>query len=155
MRSYKNLSFSVNEHIGLLTLDRPEVMNALNREITLELHELLDELPGNFPEIRVLVITGNGKAFCSGADLSRMGASGSENRRSRGKTNQGLRRIQELASAIRNIPQPVIAAINGAAVGAGFDLACMCDLRIMSQDAFVAESFINLGIIPGLSLIHI
>ena len=83
MKNYKNLSFSVNDHIGFLTLDRPELMNALNRELTLEFHEILDELPGLFPEIRVLVITGNGSAFCSGADLSRMGSSGSENRRSR------------------------------------------------------------------------
>ena len=60
MKNYKNLSFRVDDHIGLLTLDRPEVMNALNRELTLEFHELLDELPGKFPEIRVLVITGNG-----------------------------------------------------------------------------------------------
>ncbi|HBR64700.1 MAG TPA: 2-(1,2-epoxy-1,2-dihydrophenyl)acetyl-CoA isomerase, partial [Dehalococcoidia bacterium] len=74
MKDYKNLSFSVNDHVGVLTLDRPEVMNALNRELTLEFHEILDELPALFPEIRVLVITGNGNAFCSGADLSRMGS---------------------------------------------------------------------------------
>ena len=119
MKNYKNLSFSVNDHIGFLTLDRPEVMNALNRELTLEFHEILDELPNLFPEIRVLVITGNGNAFCSGADLSRMGSSGSENRRGRGKSAPGRRRIQELAPTIRNLPQPVIAAVNGAAVGAG------------------------------------
>jgi len=63
MKDYKNLSFSVDDHVGVLTLDRPEVMNALNRELTLEFHEILDELPALFPEIRVLVITGNGNAF--------------------------------------------------------------------------------------------
>ena len=148
MKSFKNLSFSVNDHIGLLTLDRPEVMNALNRELTLEFHELLDELPGKFPEIRVLVITGNGKAFCSGADLSRMGATGSENRRSRDRTSQGRRRIQELAPAIRNIPQPVIAAINGAAVGAGLSIALATDIRIATQKARFSAIFVKRGLVP-------
>ena len=148
MKSFKNLSFSVNDHIGLLTLDRPEVMNALNRELTLEFHELLDELPGKFPEIRVLVITGNGKAFCSGADLSRMGATGSENRRSRDRTSQGRRRIQELAPAIRNIPQPVIAAINGAAVGAGLSIALAADIRIATQKARFSAIFVKRGLVP-------
>ena len=148
MKSYKNLSFSVSDHIGLLTFDRPEVMNALNRELTLELHEILDELPAKFPEIRVLVITGNGEAFCSGADLSRMGTSGSENRRSRDTTSKGRRRIQELAQAIRNIPQPVVAAINGAAVGAGLSIALATDIRIATYKARFSSIFVKRGLVP-------
>ncbi len=148
MKSYKNLSFSVDNHIGLLTLDRPEVMNALNRELTLEFHELLDELPGKFPEIRVLVITGNGKAFCSGADLSRMGASGSENRRNIDRTSQTRRRIQELAPAIRNIPQPVVSAINGAAVGAGLSIALATDIRVATEKARFSAIFVKRGLVP-------
>lgn len=148
MKNYKNLSFRVDAHIGLLTLNRPEVMNALNRELTLELHELLDELPGKFPEIRVLVITGNGKAFCSGADLSRMGASGSENRRNRDRSDQGRRRIQELAPAIRNLPQPVVSAINGAAVGAGLSIALATDIRIATEKARFSAIFVKRGLVP-------
>ena len=142
------MSFSVDNHIGLLTLDRPEVMNALNRELTLEFHELLDELPGKFPEIRVLVITGNGKAFCSGADLSRMGASGSENRRNIDRTSQTRRRIQELAPAIRNIPQPVVSAINGAAVGAGLSIALATDIRVATEKARFSAIFVKRGLVP-------
>lgn len=148
MKNYKNLSFRVDDHIGLLTLDRPEVMNALNRELTLEFHELLDELPGKFPEIRVLVITGNGKAFCSGADLSRMGASGSENRRNRDRSDQSRRRIQELAPAIRNLPQPVVSAINGAAVGAGLSIALATDIRIATEKARFSAIFVKRGLVP-------
>ena len=148
MKNYKNLSFRVDAHIGLLTLNRPEVMNALNRELTLEFHELLDELPGKFPEIRVLVITGNGKAFCSGADLSRMGASGSENRRNRDRSDQSRRRIQELAPAIRNLPQPVVSAINGAAVGAGLSIALATDIRIATEKARFSAIFVKRGLVP-------
>jgi len=148
MKNYKNLSFSVNDHIGFLTLDRPEVMNALNRELTLEFHEILDELPGLFPDIRVLVITGNGSAFCSGADLSRMGSSGSENRRSKDKSTPGRRRIQELASAIRNLPQPVIAAVNGAAVGAGLSIALASDIRIATEKSRFSAIFVKRGLVP-------
>ena len=148
MKNYKNLSFSVNDHIGFLTLDRPELMNALNRELTLEFHEILDELPGLFPEIRVLVITGNGSAFCSGADLSRMGSSGSENRRSKDKSTPGRRRIQELAPAIRNLPQPVIAAVNGAAVGAGLSIALASDIRIASEKSRFSAIFVKRGLVP-------
>jgi len=123
-------------------------MNALNRELTLEFHELLDELPGKFPEIRVLVITGNGKAFCSGADLSRMGASGSENRRNIDRTSQTRRRIQELAPAIRNIPQPVVSAINGAAVGAGLSIALATDIRVATEKARFSAIFVKRGLVP-------
>ena len=72
-------------------------MNALNKEITQELHQLLEEIPSYFPDIRVIILTGEGRGFCSGADLSRMGTGGSENRRENSKN--GRKRIQELAQA--------------------------------------------------------
>jgi enoyl-CoA hydratase/carnithine racemase len=148
MGIYRYLSFEKREHIGLLTLRRPEVMNALNREITAELHSALDELPAMFPMVRVLVLTGEGRGFCSGADLSRMGSSGSENRRSQPPGGGRRRRIQELALSLRSIPQPVVAAVNGAAAGAGLSLALACDIRIASESARFSSIFVKRGLVP-------
>ena len=150
MGKYENLSFEKINHTGVITLRRGSVMNALNREITLEFHSVLEALPEMFPEVRVVVITGEGRGFCSGADLSRMASGGSENRRipGNGSGQTGMLRIQELAASIRSIPQPVIAAINGAAVGAGFSLALACDIRIASQDAKFSAIFVRRGLVP-------
>ena len=81
MSNYKHLSFETINHTGLVTLRRPDVMNALNKELTLELHHVLEKISGLFPSIRVVVLTGEGNGFCSGADLSQMALEGSENRR--------------------------------------------------------------------------
>jgi 2-(1,2-epoxy-1,2-dihydrophenyl)acetyl-CoA isomerase len=146
MKSYKYINYKTIKHIAILTLNRPEVMNALNREITLEIHEILEQLPSFFPEIRVLIITGSGKGFCSGADLSRMATIGSENRKSNQASN--IKRIQELAPAIRNIPQPVISAVNGPAVGAGLSIALASDIRIASDKASFSAIFVKRGLVP-------
>lgn len=149
MQKYEKLSFKKINYTGVITFRRGEVMNALNREITLEFHSLLEKLPEMFPEIRVVVITGEGRGFCSGADLSRMASQGSENRKLPGDSSgQSGNRIQELASSIRRIPQPVIAAVNGAAVGAGFSIALACDIRIASEEAKFSAIFVRRGLVP-------
>ena len=148
MSNYKQLSFETINHTGLVTLRRPDVMNALNKELTLELHHVLEKISGLFPNIRVVVLTGEGKGVCSGAELSRMALEGSENRRGSVSSGRGGRRMQELAATIAGIPQPEIAAVNGAAVGAGLSIALASDIRIASEDARFSAIFVRRGLVP-------
>ena len=143
MDEHKNLSLEIKDHAAVITLRRPDMMNALNKELTFEFHQVLHEVSGLFPNVRVVVLTGEGKGFCSGADLSRMASRGSENRRNSVTRGESGERIQELAPVIRAIPQPVIAAVNGAAVGAGLSIALASDIRIASEMARFSAIFIT------------
>jgi len=148
MDEHKNLSLEIKDHAAVITLRRPDMMNALNKELTFEFHQVLHEVSGLFPNVRVVVLTGEGKGFCSGADLSRMASRGSENRRNSVTRGESGERIQELAPVIRSIPQPVIAAVNGAAVGAGLSIALASDIRIASEKARFSAIFIRRGLVP-------
>src|SRR5215475_7212291 len=132
--------------IAVLTLNRPEKLNALNYALVEELHAALDDI-GASNDCRVVVITGAGRGFCSGLDLtdpnpSQAGA-GTEFPRS------GMRwqeRIANLTARIHRLRQPVIAAVNGPAYGGGFGIALACDIRIASESARFCTQFIKLGL---------
>jgi len=99
--------------------------------------------------VRAVILTGAGSAFCAGGDIRKMkeqSFGAVDGMRIREDYRQG---IQRLPLALFNLEVPVIAAVNGPAIGAGLDLACMCDLRIASEDAKFAESFVKMGIVPG------
>ena len=96
MGKYENLSFEKINHTGVITLRRGSVMNALNREITLEFHSVLEALPEMFPEVRVVVITGEGRGFCSGADLSLHTAQPLLSRRHAGKQHHLIKQLLNL-----------------------------------------------------------
>ncbi len=137
-------------HIVTMTLNRHETRNAISEE------EMVDALVAGCArintdqEVRVAIITGAGTAFSSGGNVKDMrdrkgmfGGAGTEIR-------DGYRRgIQRIPLAIQSLEVPVIAAVNGAAIGAGCDLAMMCDMRIASEKAVFAESFVKVGLIPG------
>ncbi len=137
--------------IVTLTLNRPELRNPISGDDVVDgICDALERLE-NDPSARVAILTGAGKAFSSGGDINAMKPGG-------GGLNAGLpaktRRnyksgIQRLPLAFAALEVPVIAAVNGPAIGAGLDLACMCDLRIAGESAKFAESFVKLGIIPG------
>jgi enoyl-CoA hydratase len=139
---YKILKFELSEGVGLITISRPNALNALNSDFFKEFNAMLDEVSAD-KSIRVLIVTGDGKAFVAGADIAEMvnmdQAEGS------GFSNWGqatFRRIEDL-----NIP--VIAAINGFALGGGLELAMGCDFRIASNKAKFGQPEVNLGLIPG------
>jgi len=140
---YKTLIYEKKEYIGLLTINRPEKMNAISQELTAELSQLLDEIE-NDEKLRVLVITGSGdKAFVAGADINEL-----VNRDAR----LGLRvsrERQQIFSRIENLHVPVIAAVNGYALGGGLELALACSIRICSETAQFGAPEVKLGIIPG------
>lgn len=144
------LKVEIEEGIALLTMNRPDSRNPLDLEMQDALLDTLAELDAG-QQVRVAILTGAGSAFCAGGNVRRMGeaATGPKERtpaQARGHYRWGIQRIPRLFEALE---MPVIAAVNGPAMGAGCDLACMCDLRIASESARFAESFVKLGIIPG------
>jgi enoyl-CoA hydratase/carnithine racemase len=142
MKSYKTILVEEKEGIGYLTLNRPEVRNAFNQEMIDELREAL-RLIDKDEEIRVLIITGAGKAFQAGADIAELSLM---DPMSILRWNEGIVRIN---AALERLRQPVIAAINGAAMGGGLELTISCTLRVIEESAKMALPEVKLGIIPG------
>jgi len=138
---YKFIKFEINNGIATLTLNRPEVYNALNDEITFEMQDALKQCAKN-DGIRVLVITGEGKAFCSGQDLK--ASAEVENRSFRESI---LRRYNPIIKGIRELPKPVVCRLNGVAAGAGCSMALACDIIVASEEAKLIEVFINIGLV--------
>ena len=146
----KNSKLSINKKVGILTFCRNDIRNALTGSYLID--DIINTIDfiNKSNNISVLIITGDGKAFSSGGNVKEMFK---KNTSFSGPVEEVEKKyrygIQQIPLSMEKIEIPTIAAINGPAVGAGFDLACMCDFRIMSNNAFLAESFINLGIIPG------
>jgi enoyl-CoA hydratase len=137
------LLFEVREGIGLITLNRPKALNALNSALLTELGQLLDEIAVN-EEIKAVVITGSGdKAFAAGADISEMQPMTAME--GRAFSANGMNAISKLES----LPQPTIAAVNGYALGGGCEVALACDIRIASTKAKFGQPEVNLGVTPG------
>jgi len=143
-------SLELQQRIALLTLNRDDVRNALTGT------QLVDDIVNavtwadQTPEVSVLVITGAGSAFCAGGNVKEMKEkTGTFSGSVIEIQDQYRRGIQRMPLALHKAEVPIIAAVNGPAIGAGFDLACLCDLRLGSTKALFGETFINLGIVPG------
>lgn len=136
--------------IVTLTLNQPELRNPITGQTMIDgILAALERLE-NDPEARVAILTGAGKGFSSGGNINEMKPGGNVNAGTPVKTRLAYKRgIQRLPLAFAALEVPVIAAVNGAAIGAGCDLACMCDLRIAGESARFAESFVKLGLIAG------
>lgn len=137
---YETIAFQVSDNIAVLTLNRPDVMNAMN---ALMRAEVLHAVKSAAKQARVLVITGAGKAFCSGQDLGDGGNA----------ANIDLERVLRdeyvpMIRAISDSPIPTIAAVNGAAAGAGANLALACDVVIATEKAVFLQAFTRIGLIP-------
>lgn len=131
--------------VGWITLNRPEVLNAVDIDTLMKLQSILKQMDSD-SSIRCLVITGSGRAFCAGADLQSLkGRVESSNISLAEDLREGFNPI---ASKIRSIDKPVIAMVNGVAAGAGMSLAFACDLRIMSESAKFVEAFAKVGLVP-------
>ena len=145
------LLFELSDGIAILTLNRPEVMNAFEDGMREALFERLEECAEN-RDVRCVVITGAGRAFSAGGDIASMAKLQEENDLSVVEARMSI--AGQVIQQIRRMPQPVLAAINGAAAGGGMNLALACDMRIASDKAVFAESFVKIGLIPiGAALI--
>jgi enoyl-CoA hydratase/carnithine racemase len=144
--TYECLLYEVKDGVATLTLNRPERLNALGGSLRDDLHDAITRSSAD-PEVRVMVITGSGKGFCAGGDVKAM------NEAKEGKRERPL--LEKIAPgrdrtllAMRDAPQPIIAAVNGAAAGAGMNLALGCDIRIASTAAKFSQAFVKRGLHP-------
>lgn len=141
----KELLCEVADNVATLTFNRPEVKNAFNDTMREQLLGHLEEFAGD-ASVRCIVLTGAGDAFCAGGDIASMA-----DLQASGDTTVVAGRIQvasQVVQLIRRMPQPVIAAIHGPAAGGGMNLALACDIRLGSERALFAESFVRIGLVP-------
>ncbi|WP_137390735.1 crotonase/enoyl-CoA hydratase family protein [Rhodoligotrophos defluvii] len=136
--------------IATITLNQPELRNPISDSEMIDALEQAIRRADQDVSVRAVILTGAGSAFSSGGNLRKMGGEGGLSDSLPAKTRRNYRfGIQRLPLLFEALEVPVIAAVNGPAIGAGCDLACMCDIRIASEKASFAESFVKLGIVPG------
>lgn len=139
----KSILVELKNKVAHITLNRPEKFNSFNREMALLLQQELKKCAEK-KEIRAILVTGNGKAFCAGQDLQEVTAP---------KLNPGFKAILEehynpIIKLIRTTPKPIVAAVNGVAAGAGANIALACDIVIASKNASFIQAFTKIGLIP-------
>ena len=138
-----SILIDIKNNIAYITLNRPEVFNSFNREMALRLQNVLDKCEKN-KDVRAIVLTGNGKAFCAGQDLKEVTSP---------ELNPGFKKILDehynpIITRIRTIEKPIIAAVNGVAAGAGANIALACDVVIANEHASFIQAFSLIGLIP-------
>jgi enoyl-CoA hydratase len=140
---FKHIIYEKSEGIATITLNRPEALNAFSKEVVDEVLQVLEDVR-NDENVRVVVLTGAGeKAFSAGADIKAM--KGMNALKARELSLMG----EKLCGALENLEKPVIAAINGYALGGGLEVAMACDFRIAVENARVGQTEVNIGLIPG------
>ncbi|WP_175986733.1 enoyl-CoA hydratase-related protein [Bacillus sp. Marseille-Q1617] len=137
---FETIKYEVKNHVAWITLNRPDKLNAFIRQLNLEVAKAVKESSRN-EDVRALVITGEGRAFCSGQDLSEVDDSMDHGEVLR--NNYG-----PMVKEIEACEKPVIAAVNGVAAGAGFSLALACDFRLVSEKASFVQAFVHVGLVP-------
>lgn len=138
-----SILLKIENNIAYVTLNRPEVFNSFNREMALSLQNVLDDCEQN-DEVRAIVLTGNGKAFCAGQDLKEVTSP---------ELNPGFKKILEehynpIILRLRHIEKPIIGAINGVAAGAGANIALACDIVVAHEKVSFIQAFSLIGLIP-------
>jgi enoyl-CoA hydratase/carnithine racemase len=146
-----NLRFTVDEGIARIVLDRPERMNAFTFEMIDAWVDALQRCRTD-DAVKVVLVTGAGEAFCSGGDIVEMGERLDHTPEQR--KSELFQRIERIPLALEDLDKPVIAAVNGAATGAGMDMALMCDIRYAAQSARFAETYVRVGLVPGAGGAH-
>ena len=137
------IQLTIENKVAFITLNRPEVFNSFNREMALTLQDVFDDCKKN-DDVRAIVLTGNGKAFCAGQDLKEVTST---------EHNSGFKKILEehynpIITRIREIKKPVIGAINGVAAGAGANIALACDIVVADERASFIQAFSLIGLVP-------
>ena len=139
LMEYETLLVEIKDRIAIVTFNRPKKLNALNNVVKLEFNDILDKLAQD-ELVNVVILTGAGeKSFIAGDDISEFPT----------RTKEGFKPLQAITMKMENLEKPIIAAINGYALGGGTELALACDIRIASKNAKFGLPEITLGIIPG------
>lgn len=137
--------YEIRNHVAIITLNRPEARNAFSHEMITLWNDYLKQARED-NTVRVIIVTGTGDTFCSGGDIREMAEGRLQSWDMKSFLWDGVHRI---ILTLEDLDKPVIAAINGPAMGAGMDMAIMCDMRVCSENARFAESYINMGVIAG------
>jgi enoyl-CoA hydratase/carnithine racemase len=140
---YRTFEYSLSDGIGLVRLNRPTKLNSIDAAMVREFGELIAAVRAD-RAVRVLVFTGNGRAFCAGADISNL-----QNVGGAAEFMRFIETIQTTFNALDDLDRPTIAAVNGLAFGGGCELALSCDFRIMAEEASLGVPEIKIGILPG------
>jgi enoyl-CoA hydratase/carnithine racemase len=140
---FDSVDYTVTEGRAEVVMDRPDVLNAFDSAMIDELNEALEHAHDD-DRVYVVLLTGAGRGFCSGADVSDMGGE-------RNKTESTVRlfKVQNVVRKLLHGEKPTVGAVNGPALGAGCDFALACDLRVMGEEAYLREQFVNIGLVPG------
>lgn len=141
----KGIRLDVADGIGRITLSRPEVRNAFTLEMIDEWIRLLTKASSD-PAVRVIVLTGEGSSFCAGADLREIFE---HDETPLHRKDRLAKHIQQIGLITSRIDKPVIAAVNGPAIGAGMDMALLCDIRVASTTARLSAAYVKVGVMPG------
>lgn len=139
----ENVQYTITDGRGEIVLSRPDVLNAFTDEMIESLNSTLERAHCD-DDVYAIVLTGEGRGFCTGADTSML-----DDASDRLDSATGLWKVQNVVRQLYFGPKPVVAAVNGPAIGAGCDFALACDLRVMSEDAYLREQFVNIGLVPG------
>ena len=140
-------------NIARLTLNRPDRLNAINDQMQVEIADAVAVADAD-PDVRVLIITGAGRAFCAGGDMNQLGGSSNGNGSGWSSGNadrvrRSFRLAQDMILGVQRCEKPVIAMVNGVATGAGLDLACACDIRIGTPRSRFMSAYVRIGLFPG------
>lgn len=139
----ETVRLEIEGHLGIITLARPDELNALNYATLERLGAIVEELRLASKEVRVVLLQAQGRAFCAGADLKERRTLTEQ------QVRRNVRKIRDVFSELERLPQPTIALINGFAFGGGFELALACDFRFALREAKMGLTEVSLGIIPG------
>ena len=137
-----SISFNIDQGVGIITLNRPDKLNSFNREMALQLQEVLDHC-STHDEVRAVYITGAGKGFCAGQDLAEVA-----DPHGPGFDVILSEHYNPIVMRIHALPKPVVAAVNGVAAGAGANIALCCDIVVAAQSASFIQAFSKIGLIP-------
>ena len=147
---FQEIAFTIEQGIAIITLNRPDIRNAITgKEMIMEIEEACQKVNSDMG-IKTLIITGADPAFSSGGNIKDMATKKGMFGGTPAQIMENYRKnVQRIPIAVRSVDVPTIAAVNGPAIGAGCDLALMCDMRIASRKAKFGETFLNVGLIPG------
>lgn len=143
--SFEHILFTIEQGVATLTLNRPEQLNSFNAQMHKEVREALKQVRQN-PEVRCLLITGSGRGFCAGQDLGDRNVAPGAAAPDLGESIE--KNYNPLIRALRDLPMPVICAVNGVAAGAGANIALACDITLAAKSASFIQAFCKIGLVP-------
>lgn len=144
--SFETVKYAFEANVATITFNRPDALNALSLQLCIDLHSAIEKAIGD--QARAIILTGEGRAFCSGGDLREMKSMWEKEGRIEAFLEEPLKALHDVIALIRKTPIPFVAAVNGVCAGAGTNFALACDLIIAADDATFNEAFVRIGLSP-------